>query len=658
MSTELNVSRLPRSNSVESATAEISGSEESPSYEEEVEQDATECVQKFREEYPYLAGLPISQTPGRKLRDEVVQEEYREEYVEAEKEYEQGFTVEQLDRVEPVTWAEALFRFLVNRQPYDDGVGGRFRDTTTGETYTVDFKDCWTTEYGEEQAARNSGAERQLMGGTYPENAESARAGEVEQGEWSGETATIMLTRTGSSTPDGERLPPVDHADQVARTWSQGGVYHTVRNICEYELGLESEEWGYVRGDDVHGMGPFERENPGENACYVHSHDAIYIDVGATDLRDEFDRDFEVRAALESKFYKAIEKHVEACEIAQPEAHTKEQAIEVRLDLEQPAGYATEYLRLDENEMMDMPVEFQAFAAVEWATNRQRIARSKVFTDAAKADFCKQDPDVEHAERLKYDRSGHGDPELVCAHCESSIGIGAETITAHRVGEGFDWLGPWARQTSGDSEAAVPVAEAGEEWDSEIVVGARVGESTGATAARARVEQYLEENGRGESVPVVMGELGIAPQHRSVVEEVLAGENSAATVEAVKGPPGPPEPEHKLETIVMPDGGEEEVSSPGGGCNLTELVLPEERLLRETRLKYIGERGHPKIVMETQGERMMTQNPKTAASWLVRKGYRMPWQGEVAMSFTNHGNGMDSVFEDPERQPPGSVQNG
>jgi hypothetical protein len=572
--------------------------------------------------------------PGQQLRGALAEEEYRTEYVEGDREWESGHTVERLDRVEPVTWDEALFTFLCERQPYDDGVGGRFRDTEADETFTVDFHDCWTTEYGEEQAARNSGAQRQLMGGMYPDNADSDRAEEYEEGEWTGDTATVMLTRTGSSTPGGERLPPVDHAEQVVKTWSQGGVYHTVRNICEKELGLEPEEWGYVRGDDVHGMGP--HDSPGENACYVHAHDAIYVDVGATELREEFDTDFEVRSVLESKFYKAIEKHLEACEIAKPEAHTREKAVEVRLDLDQPAGYATEYLRLDESEMMEMPVEFQAFAAVEWATNRQRIARSKVFTDAAKADFCKQDSESTHAERLMYDRTGHGDPEVVCAECGSGVGIEAETLAEYRLNNDAEQ----------DDDAIVE----------DVVVGASVGESTGAARVRSEVEEYVDAHGEPESVTALMGELAIEPQYRSVVEEAVAGEDTSTEPEPVMGPPRAPEAQHQLEAIVMPDGGEEEVSGGGGGgVNMVALKLPEERLLRETRLKHIGEEGHYRILVEDGGERFATYNPEQAAGWLVRHGYRRPWHAEMALSFGHFGEDVAEAFEEPVARPPPGV---
>lgn len=642
---------LPRSNSVESSAAGISGSEDSRSYEERVEEEVRECVAKFRDDYPYLAELPLSETPGRELRDELVEEEFVEEYVPGESETDQGYTVRRLERAESVTWATALYRFLTARQAYDDGLGGQFTDTVTGEEFTVDFNDCWTTAYGEKQAARNSGAQRQLMGGEYPDSEESSRAGEVTDGEWTGDTATIMLTRTGSSVPDGERVPPVDHADAVTRTWSQGGVYDTVRNICEFELELDSDQWGYVRGDDVHGMGPFEHEEPGVNACYPHAHDAIYVDLGSTDLREQFDTDVEIKSVLQSKFHKAIQKHVEACEYAKPEAHEPSDSVRVRLDLENPAGYATEYLRLDESEMLDMPVEFQAFAAVEWATNRQRIARSQLFNEAAKADFCIQDSESSHGERLKYDHSGHGDPEVVCAECGSAVGIGASTLTEYRM-----------ENDPADLEDL-------EDVDGDGLVGYSVGESFGERDVREAVEEYIELQGEPESVSLMMGQLGIEPSRRELVESIVEGDGpDPDTPSAVTWGPEPSvEPQYRLDALVLPDGGTEEVSGGGGGASRTALMLPEERLLRETRLKHYAEniRGEgpqkpgyaPRIDIEDGDWSMSLYDAEEVAAILVERGYRRPWHAELALSFVALGDReLPSVFEEPEVGPPAGCQ--
>ncbi|ELY92870.1 hypothetical protein, partial [Natrialba taiwanensis] len=377
---------------------------------------------------------------------------------------------------------------------------------------------------------------------------------------------------------------------------------------AEYHLGLESEQWGYVRGDDVHGL---DAENPGENACYVHCHDAIYIDLQATGLRDTFDTDHEIVAVLENTFYPAIEKHIEACDLAKPEAHTREKAIEVRLDLEEPAGYATEYLRLQEDTpMMEMPVEMQAFAAIEWAQNRQRIARSQVFNDAAKADLCLQDKERVHGHRLKYDGKGN----VVCARCGSAVGIGADTIAEYRL----------SSQSSSDGQQAV--ADGGHEY----VVGYRTGEPPAAAEARSQVREYVEAHGVPDSVPNVMGSLGIAPQHKQVVEEAVAGVNTAEEVEPVYGEPPEIPAEYELVEIVNPDGSIEATGGGGGGASMAELVLPEDRLLRETRLAHVS--GGAKIRCEKTG--FATFSAETMARYLVENcNVREPWYAEVLMSF-------------------------
>lgn len=635
--TEGSGSRLPRSNSVNSQDAGNQDSEPDRSYDETVAERAAEQVEKFREEYPERAGQPISRTPGRTLRSEVVEETHEVEYVEGDAEYEQGFTTTRLARAEAKTWADVLYEFLVARQAYDDGLGGKFRDTDTDEAFTKDFRDCWTTEYGDEQAAMNMGAQRQLMGGEYPERAESARWGDTEDGIWSDDIATILLTRTGSSLQDGSRVPPADHFDAVSRTWSQGGVYDAVRNVCEYHLGLDSDQWGYVRGDDVHGAGAAKGDGgSGANAAYVHCHDGIYLDLDETPLREDLESDYEVREALHWLFYEAIEKHLEACDIAEREAHRPYEACEVMLDeLESPAGYATGYLRLDEDEdMMDRSIEMQAFAAVEWATNRQRIARSQVFTDAAKADMCKQDRESNHGSRLTYDHSGHGDGELVCAECGSGVGIEAETLSEHRMPEA-------------SNEPAV-AADGGQ-----VKVGAAVGEVPEKARVRSAVEEYIETYGEPESVPGMLAELGVPP-HQEVAEEVIDGVDSSG-VEPVMGPPRS-EPEYELEAIVQPDGEEEPASGGGGGANTIDLLLPAERLARETRLQHIGEAGHPTIVVEDGDKRLATYDPMTAARWLVKHGYRRPWHAELALSFDDYrGEGIPAVFEEPVAEPPGGV---
>jgi len=637
-------SRLPRSNSVKSSTAENPASEENRPYDESVADRAAECVAEFREEYPDLADLPLSHEHGQRLREELVDEEYVEESAGGITEMDDEFTVRRLDVAEPVTWADAIFEFLTTRQAYDDGLTGVFEDRYDGERFRVPFHDCWTSEYGDEQAAKNAGAQRQLMGGTYPENEDSARSGEHVAGEWE-DVATIMLTRTGSSVPSDRRVPPVDHADAVARTWSNGGVYDVVRNAAEYHLGLDTEEWGYVRGDDVHGL---DAENPGVNACYAHCHDAIYIDVGATDLRDEFDTDEEVRTAIESVFYPAIEKHVAECEYAKPDAHTREKAIDVRLDLEEPAGYATEYLRLnDDTPMMEMPPEMQAFAAIEWAQNRQRVARSQIFNQAADADRCRQDKDTAHGHRVTRNAAG----EVVCAECGSPVGIEADTLTEHRTASD----GPTVAADGGHS----------------TVVGYRVGESLSAVEARQQAER-LAAGDESATADEIMGRAMIDPRHRQVVEEVLGEADPPPEVEEVYGEGKPLPAQYELVEIVNPDGTTDEVSNVGGGATTVPLKLPARRLMQETRLRHVednhdsressrpytagpsahGHRQYP-VHMQCSKTGFATYEPWAMARHLAGEGIREPWHAEVVLEFSRpDGAIVPDVFADPVAEPP------
>jgi hypothetical protein len=688
---------LPPSNSVNSSTPENPPSDENEEYDERVARQAAERVAKFREEYPHLADKPLTKTSGRDLRSELVEEEYIEEHVEPDGEHGSGFTVHRLDSACPVTWAEAMFEFLTSRQKYDDGLQGRFSDSS-GDDFLVDFNDCWTPAYADKQRARNAGAQRQLMGGRYPESEDSQRACETVDGEWSGDTGTIMLTRTGSAVPDGEHLPPLDHDDEVARAWSLGGVYDTVRNVCEHHLGLESDEWGYVRSDDVHGMG----NDSGPNACYTHSHEPIYIDLGATGLRDELGSDEEIKAVLRSKFYKAIEKHVEACDVAKPEAHTPEKAVDVHLDLKEPAAYASAYaLPCDDKEMMDRPVEYQAWATVKWASNRQRIARSQNFTQAAKADMCLQDPDVEHGGTVCRQNG-----ETVCAHCNSPVKV-ADTLVENRVdpvvddvppdlagsgsgdGDVPEYVGAWGgcdsvavyepvrvRECDHDEPNMCPlcvdcgVGVAHPEPDPGAVANsysvfvdvgdlgcgsvdrykaqnpsAGVAEIAGALCmSPGRVRDVLGVGGGCEGCRVCQDEIEEGAFAVSGEVAIPEGADDPLDVEpVVVGASGDDadvvkpdtllEEEYTLDAIVAPDGGEEEVTCPGAGGVDTTATYLPEQEL--VRETSLDSGG--KIVVQRAGGReCCTYNPEIAACWLVEDGFRVPHVAEEMFRFADH----------------------
>lgn len=607
-------SRLPEYNSVNASSARNRDSGEF-GVDAETVRRIEERVEEFRQKYPDRAKLPLSREPGEKMLASYVVEEYTEETVEPETDFEQSFTVRRLERAEPVTWDEAVRTTLLERHQYDAGVVGEFEDRHSGESFNVAFTDAWTSEYAETQRAKNAGAQRQLMGGEYPEHSESARSGELEPGLWDS-PVSVLLSLSGSAAPHGELLPPVDHAREVD-TWSD--CYHRVRNLVEYELGVPSGSWGYTRADDVHGL----KDKGHTNAGYTHQHAVIFFDLEAAEVPDL--PELELEEWVHEKFHdKVVSKHVDECHLASEEAHG-EKSVDVEMELGAAGAYASAYaLPAPEKPMVERPIEYVAWASVLRASGTQRIARSKLFTDAAKADLCKQQTGVVHGERLMYDRSGHSS-ELVCECCGSGVGIG-ETMTAHRVSD------------SGPAVVATDGGEAVEERPEMVVVGARVGESRERAEVRQRAQQYIDVNGRpGEVSPGLLGEMGVSPEHADVVGEVLRGEDSSTSAEPIEGVRRDgEESRYELQQLVAANGETREIAGGAGGAQYRELVLPVEDILRKTRLQYVGDGCHPKIVVELsegEGGRLATYNPETAARALVNAGVRIPWVADRALSF-------------------------
>jgi hypothetical protein len=600
----------------------------------EVVERARERAVEFAEKYPARAQLPLTRNPEEKLLASYAVEEYREEYVEPDREYETGFTVERLERVEPVTWKEAVFTTLVERHQYDAGLVGEFEDSATGEEFNIEFSDAWTAKYAKEQRAVNAGAQRQLMGGEYPaEHAESARAGELEPGEWD-ETAVVLLTHTGSAIPQGEYIPPVDHARSVD-TW--GDVYHRVRNLLEHKWDVPPDRWGYVRSEDPHGI-----DESGANAGFTHNHPVVFFDVSCADVSAPTDAKL-VEDITEDFHGDVVTKHVEECELAEPEAHTPERSVEVRLedDVDEPGAYASAYaLPSDDEPMIERPVEYIAWAATLRSMGRQRIARSSLFTDAAKADMCKQDCEREHGKRFEYDRSGHGS-ELVCAECGSGVGIEA-TVTAERVSGGRAVAtdgGVTASAQTQDTQASESAESGGES----VVVGARVGERTDRAEVRSRVERYVEAHNVPERVTVVLGGMCLSPEYADVVEQVLDGSDPPG-VEPVMGEERDSGgSRYELTGLRAANGDEKEVSG-GGGARYVDVMLPEERLLEVTRLQFVGDGARPRIVV---GGEVATYDPREAARALVERGATVPWVADRVLEFEQLECQRRAAFEDP-----------
>jgi hypothetical protein len=680
---------------------------------EQIVEKARERTEEFIDEYPDRARLPMTRDPDETLLASYVVEEYREEHVEPDGEFETGFTVRRLDRAVPVSWAEAFFLTLIDRHQYDGGVSGRFLDRESGEEFNQPFHDAWTGEYAETQQAKTAGAQRQLMGGEYPEDHEqSARSGEYEPGEWEN-PVSILTGLTGSSVPDDERLPPVDHGRRVF-TWTEE-LYDPVRNLVEYEWGVPSDRWAYMRSEDAHGV----EDSAEVNAGYTHTHPVVWVDVAAAeglpDLREE-----DLEALIEKAFHeKVVMRHVEECGIASEKAHDLD-SVTASFGIEKPGAYAAGYaLPGEEKPLIERSVEFIAWATTMRAMGRQRIARSQVMTDAAKADMCKQDADRIHGERLEYDHSRHN-TKLVCACCGSAVGIG-ETMTAHRaddsetvaadggevIEEETAVVGarvservvdrPVKKEPSGRSLDGKTVdLGGGEDWcpachtedpesdecpheaydEHPIVEGSFGADWTATTGSnqyrgdghleieyerplgelgeyyREEVEEYVDMHGSPDSVAGVMGELGIPPEYRGVVVEKLGGgEQSSVESEPVEGPRrGSDTSRYELQELTAWNG-DSETPNGGGGARYVDVSMPVEDVICGTRLQHVGSGERPKIVVRVDGERFATYNPQTAARKLVEAGLRIPWVADRSLEFEQCDR---PEFERPVDRPGGS----
>jgi hypothetical protein len=551
----------------------------------------------------------MTQNPDERLLSSYVIEEYREEHVEPDGEFETGFTVHRLDRAVPVSWAEAFFLTLIDRHQYDGGVSGKFVDRQCDEEFNVPFVDAWTTEYGEKQQAMTAGAQRQLMGGEYPEHEQSARSGEYEPGIWD-KPLSVLWALTGSSVPGDGRVPSVDHARRV-NTWTDH-CYDRVRNLVEHEWGVPKDRWCFMRAEDAHGV----EDDAEMNAGYTHTHPVLWVDVeaadGLPDLPDE-----KLESYVEKRIHeKVLTKHVEECELAEPEVHDVD-SVTATFGVEKPGAYAAGYaLPGDEKPLIEQSVEYIAWATTMRAMGRRRIARSQLMTEAAKADMCKQDSEQSHGERLEYDHSGHN-TKLVCACCGSPVGIG-ETVTAHRTNE--------VQTVAADGGEVVEKPET-------VVVGARVGESSDRARVRETTEKYVARNGEPAEVSAgLLGEIGVSPEHADVVREVIEGVDSSG-VEPIEGPQRESETSRYELQELRAWNGDSETPNGGGGARYVEVSMPVENVIRGSRLQYVGGDVQPKIVVHADGERFATHDVHTAARKLVNAGLRIPWVADRALSF-------------------------
>jgi hypothetical protein len=380
--------------------------------------------------------------------------------------------------------------------------------------------------------AQLKGALREFLGGERPSGGECD--GQFENPH------IAFLTRSASSTPGGRRLPPVDHANALAESWEP--VYHTLRNTMR-ALGFTlGEDWAYDRRWEPHGGD----RGGGANHAYAHEHVVVVVDG-------------EVNQEM---FSKVMDKHVEACDPAGADAHTVDEAVNVKAagDMGNVAAYVADYTGIKPKDLLERSTEYLGFAATVSAANLRTISRSDAMHDAAKADKCKQqyesgksEQSHDHGETVV--RSDRRSAEFECIECGSPHGIdqSPDTLAEARI----------ERPTAADG-GADPEGELRERWGS-ARSAVTVGDTLTDAEHRERIKTYLQAN-PDASVMEVLGALTLAPDASEIVREVIQGIDPDDPV-AFETAPG-----WSVKSVTV--GTEEYPASAGNGVELVTVERP------------------------------------------------------------------------------------
>jgi hypothetical protein len=557
-----------QTNSLNSSTIE---------FEDEYEKKVHERVTEFIDAYPQLAKHPISETHQRNLRRIVTEAEYEDVYVETPKDSERNFCTSELLRREAATWADAVSAFLFSHTEYN-GLTARFANQYD-ETFEVPLMDAWGESYSKKEYARALALEREMGGGNRPTGGSSAA-------QWEN-PVTAMLTLTASSTPNGERICPIDHLDAIHDSFSEsGGVRQTLSNVMEYHLDLDSDQWAYWNQAEPHGMGAAESDgDPGANACYTHLHVGIYFDASALAPSVSLE---DVGRELE----RAIDQHIEKCEPAGFDAHDytaidsyvedSDGCISLNPEVENMGSYMAAYMGGYTEDLLEKPVEYLAWGALYWSGHRRRVSRADIVNEAIAADACEQrfesqqaDQDVPHGERVEWnDRRG---ADVVCSCCESSWRVRQDQLDGPPDGHDLDDCIP-AGEGPAVSHFDKPIEE---RWPS-ASAGASTGERPSRSRLREAIQSLLQDSPANDwSVPEVMGTLGIKPSKESFVSECLETQKQSPDSEGFERAP-PVKDEWELDAVIDRDGEEHEPAKDG--VDMVPLHLPVKAIQQQTRL--------------------------------------------------------------------------
>jgi len=389
------------------------------------------CVSEFTEKYPQKSRMPIATGDRRKLRREyadIETEEWKEDLRLPEDEYKSYQLPDSRPsgecdgEITAPTWADALKQLLhkyantkettlelrLGERPLVSSGKEGHSPPDPRPVYEVDAKSRWQPEYQKKYRAQLEGWLRELTGGERPTGGRTDASFEKPH--------IALISLSGSSTPNGGRIGPVDLNEELNTTWSDH-TYHAVRNTLR-SLGFDSNDWSYDRRSEPHTNKRGNRE--GTNACYSHEHIILVIDgeVTETDLRP------------------IVEKHVEKCDFAGESAHG-ESAIEVREpdELDDIGQYVSDYASVAPVDLFDREPEFQAFAASAAAANYRTVTRSEAAREAARVDMCRQRFESDkskqhrdHGEEVRYD-----DGDIVCIECQCTHDINQhQTLADYR----------------------------------------------------------------------------------------------------------------------------------------------------------------------------------------------------------------------------------
>jgi len=540
-SRQSNLNKSVNSATAENPASESSGEIERPSIEEKVREFATE--------YPYRVSLPLAESHGVSVRRDYADVE-TEPWTEVqpdipELEIQPAASGEEVVDVSAVEWGEAvrtlLEKYERTKKTTINLEKGSWRTPDEHATFSISAENRWFASYQKKYYAQLDAWLRELCGGERPSGGSTPALFDNPR--------IALITRSASSVPEGERVGPVEHAEQLQGSWEP--CYHALRNTLRsegYELG---ESWQYDRRLEPH-TGKRGNAN-GTNGAYAHEHIILVVDgeVTADDLRP------------------VVDKHVSECEWAGADAHGEE-AIEVREpdELNDVAGYVADYCSIEPVELWDRGPAYIGWAAAMDAGNVRTVSRSEAAREAAKADACRQRAESPEAEQ----EEGHGESvlrvggERVCSHCGTSHDISQDgTLTAHRTD------GP---TVAADGGISVPdrEEELRSRWQ-DADAAAVVGESPQRRKQRKAVREWL-------GTDMSLGEFwGVE------VEDVPPPDDVQQLVAEVKHPEFDPSevalfddrvPEWHLKSVTV--GGEERPASPGNGVDMVEIQNVRERL--------------------------------------------------------------------------------